>query len=93
VAVHGCRWTQAASGAAGRANVGLCPASSLFGQQRTNQHLTGNDSMQTMYIDKNEPGRDNVMKAGHYPVPDRYIDTVPHTMRPVSIDFQQRAGE
>jgi len=25
--VHGCRWTQAASGAAGRANVGLCPAS------------------------------------------------------------------
>jgi len=26
----GCRWTQAASGAAGRANVGLCPASSLF---------------------------------------------------------------
>jgi len=27
VSVHGCRWTQAASGAAGRANVGLCPAS------------------------------------------------------------------
>jgi len=22
--VHGCRWTQAASGAAGRASVGLC---------------------------------------------------------------------
>ena len=33
--VHGCRWTQAASGAAGRANVGLCPASrqrSIFSQ-------------------------------------------------------------
>ena len=29
VLVHGRHWTQAASGAAGRANVGLCPASSL----------------------------------------------------------------
>jgi len=29
VLMHGCRWTQAASGAAGRANVWLCPASSL----------------------------------------------------------------
>jgi len=28
VLVHGCRWTHMASGAAGRANVGLCPASS-----------------------------------------------------------------
>jgi len=28
VLVHGCRWTQAASGAAGRANVGPCRASS-----------------------------------------------------------------
>jgi len=27
VLVHECRWTQAASGAAERANVGLCPAS------------------------------------------------------------------
>ena len=30
VVVHGCRWTQAASGAAGRANVELCPASSNY---------------------------------------------------------------
>ena len=29
VLVHGCRWTHMASGAAGRANVGLCPASSF----------------------------------------------------------------
>jgi len=28
--IDGCRWTQAASGAAGRANVGLCAASSLL---------------------------------------------------------------
>jgi len=28
VAVDGCRWTEGASGAAGRANAGLCPASS-----------------------------------------------------------------
>ena len=28
VSVHGCHWAQAASGAAGRANVGLYPASS-----------------------------------------------------------------
>jgi len=27
--VHGCCWTQAASGAAGRANVGLCHVSRL----------------------------------------------------------------
>jgi len=33
VVVHGCRWTQAASGAAGRANVGLCPSPSLFSAQ------------------------------------------------------------
>ena len=26
----GCRWTQAASGEAGQANAGLCPASSLL---------------------------------------------------------------
>jgi len=26
VLVHGCRWTQAASGTAGPANVGFCPA-------------------------------------------------------------------
>jgi len=30
VVVHGCRWTQAACGAAGRANVGFCSASSFF---------------------------------------------------------------
>jgi len=29
VLAHGCRWTQVASGAAGRVNVGFCPASSL----------------------------------------------------------------
>ena len=28
--MHGCRWTQAASGAAGWANVGLCLASSML---------------------------------------------------------------
>jgi len=33
--VHECRWTQTASGAAGQANVGLCPASSfVFGEWR-----------------------------------------------------------
>jgi len=30
VLVHGCRWTQVASGAAGWANVGLCPVFSEF---------------------------------------------------------------
>jgi len=30
VLAHGCRWAQAANGAAGRANVGLYPASSLI---------------------------------------------------------------
>ena len=29
IAVQGCRWTQTASGAAGRANIELCPAFSL----------------------------------------------------------------
>jgi len=30
VVVHGCQWTRAAGGAAGRANIGLCTASSLI---------------------------------------------------------------
>jgi len=41
VLVHGCRWTQAASGAAGRANVGLCPASSLISLQPKSRFLNG----------------------------------------------------
>jgi len=41
VVVHGCRWMQAASGTAGRANVGLCPASDcvLLQPSRWRRHL------------------------------------------------------
>jgi len=40
VLVHGCRWTQAASGAAGRANVRLYPASSLISLQPKSRFWT-----------------------------------------------------
>ena len=49
VVVHGCFWTEAASGTAGRANVVLCPASSylLFCTScRKHDYVTANVSFQ-----------------------------------------------
>jgi len=49
VVVHGCFWTQVASGTAGRANVLLCPASSylLFCTScRKHDYVTANVSFQ-----------------------------------------------
>ena len=39
VVVHGCRWTQVASGAAGRANAGLCLTSSLISSWMSNRSI------------------------------------------------------